>query len=227
MLRLIFPLVLGLGGAAILIGLGSWQLQRLDWKLEVLAQIEARISGNPEPLPDAPEAGRDQYQPVIVRGDLTGEGLYVLVSRKQIGPGYRVVQVLDLGGRRILIDRGFLRDRDKPSHGFATGALRVSGNLLWPVEVDGYTPPPDLARNLWFARDLPAMAQALGAEPVLVVEWGSDPADPLVAPMPVDTAHIPNDHLQYAITWFLLALVWLGMTGLLVWRIWRKDAPSA
>jgi len=227
MLRLIFPLVLGLGGAAILIWLGAWQLQRLDWKLGILAQIDAQLSGPPTALPATPDPQRDQYEPVATRGTLTGEGIYVLVSRKQIGPGYRVIQVLEIEGRRVLVDLGFLRDRDRPGHALATGPLELTGNLLWPVEVDGYTPAPDRTRNIWFARDLPAMAQALGSEPLLIVARRTDPADPAISPMPVDTAHIPNDHLHYAVTWFLLALVWLGMTGLLVWRIWRKDAQGA
>lgn len=227
MLRLIFPLVLGLGGAGILLGLGTWQVQRMGWKAEILQGIEARISGDPQPLPQTPEPERDQYLPVQVSGTLTGEVLYVLVSRKQIGAGFRPVQVLETEGRRILLDRGFLRDRDRPGHVPATGPVQVNGNLLWPVEVDGYTPAPDLERNIWFARDLPAMAEALSAEPVLVVEWGAEPADPLTYPMPVDTTHIPNDHLHYAVTWFLLAVVWLGMTGLLLWRIWRTKTPSA
>jgi surfeit locus 1 family protein len=226
MLRLIFPLFLGLGGAAILIGLGTWQLQRLDWKLDILRQIETRISGNPGPLPEIPDPVRDQYEPVQAEGALTGEGLYVLVSRKRLGAGYRVIQVLETEGRRILVDRGFLPDRDRPAHQLAHGPLRINGNLLWPVEVDSYTPAPDLNRNMWFARDLPAMAQSLGSEPLLLVEAGSDPSDPAIYPMPVDTTQIPNDHLHYAITWFLLAFVWLGMTGLLVWRIWRKDASD-
>lgn len=220
--RLIFPLLLGLGGAAILIGLGSWQLQRLGWKQDILARIEARLAAPPVPLPPRPDATTDLYLPVEVSGRLTGEGIDVLVSRKQQGAGYRLVAVLETAdGRRILIDRGFLPEADRASDR-PTGAMRVQGNLHWPQEVDGYTPPPDASRNIWFARDLPAMAAALGTEPVLVVQRASDPDDARLRPMPLDTAHIPNDHLQYAITWFLLAAAWLGMTGLLVWRIWRQ-----
>jgi surfeit locus 1 family protein len=64
------------------------------------------------------------------------------------------------------------------------------------------------------------MAAALNAEPILIVAR-SDTGDG-IDPMPVDSSAIPNDHLNYAITWFLLALVWSGMTGLLVWRMRRK-----
>ena len=223
--RLIFPLLLGLIGAAILIGLGTWQMQRLAWKQDILQQIERRITADPVALPANPDQSRDQYLPVTVQGRYTGEGLDVLASRKQQGAGFRVIAVLETDGRRVLVDRGFLPEplRATPR---PTGLVAIRGNLHWPQEVDGFTPPPDTNRGIWFARDLPAMAAALNTEPVLVVVWGDDPTDPAVQAMPVDTTHIPNDHLQYAITWFLLAVVWLGMTALLVWRVWRPIKPQ-
>ena len=67
---------------------------------------------------------------------------------------------------------------------------------------------------------VPAMAQALGTEPVLIIAR-SDTGDG-VEPMPVGDAGIPNNHFSYAIQWFLMAVVWLGMTALYLWRITRK-----
>ena len=222
--RMIFPLLLGLVGAAILMGLGMWQLQRLAWKEGVLAEIEARIQADPVALPAAPNKDADQYLPVEVQGTFTGQGLDVLVSRKQQGAGYRVIAVMETAGRRVLIDRGFLPEelRGTPRPGPEAGLITVKGNLLWPDEVDGFTPPPDSRTGLWFARDLPAMAQTLAAEPVLIVQWAATLEDTAVDPMPVDTTSIPNDHLGYAIQWFGLAAVWLGMTAYLLWRIRRK-----
>lgn len=220
--RLALPLIFGLTGAAILIGLGLWQVQRLHWKEAILAGIDARIGDAPVALPAAPDPQRDAYLPVTVAGRFTGEGLDVLVSRKQRGAGYRLIAVLETAeDRRILIDRGFLpearRDTPRPA-----AEAQITGNLHWPDEVDGYTPAPDRGRGIWFARDLPAMAAELGTEPVLVVLRSTDSPDPAVEPMPLDSAGIPNDHLNYAITWFLLATGWLGMTGLLVARILRQ-----
>jgi surfeit locus 1 family protein len=68
------------------------------------------------------------------------------------------------------------------------------------------------------------MAQQLGTEPVLIVARSITPADASVVPWPVDAATIPNDHLQYAVTWFGLALVWAGMTLLFIRRNWRAKA---
>jgi surfeit locus 1 family protein len=217
---MIAPLVFGLVGAAILIGLGVWQLQRLAWKEAILAGIEARLGAPPAALPDRPDPLRDRYLPVAVTGRFTGEDIDVLASRKQVGAGFRVVAAFETaGGRRILVDRGFVTDDARDAPRAATDAT-VTGTLHWPDETDRFTPPPDPVARMWFARDVPAMADALGTEPVMVV--ARLPTGDGIAPMPVDTAGIPNDHLNYAITWFSLAAVWLGMTGLALWRIRRR-----
>ena len=104
---------------------------------------------------------------------------------------------------------------------------RITGNLHWPQERDRFTPEPDAASGLWFARDVPQMAAALGTEPVLVVARAVEPADGAFTPLPVDTAGIPNDHLGYALTWFSLAAAWAGMTLLLLWRIRRRPGEEA
>ncbi|WP_050523247.1 SURF1 family protein [Pseudorhodobacter wandonensis] len=220
MRRMIVPLLFGVFGIAVLVSLGVWQLQRLAWKETVLAEMDARIGAAPVALPAAPDAVIDKYLPVKASGALTGEELDVLVSRKDFGAGYRVISVLETDtGRRVLVDRGFLVDdaRGVPRE---VRALEVEGNLVWPDEVDSYTPPPDPRSGVWFARDLSAMAAALKAEPLLIVAK-SETGDG-IEPMPVDSSAVTNDHLNYAITWFLLALVWAGMTGLLLWRMRRN-----
>jgi surfeit locus 1 family protein len=220
MRRIVVPLLFGVFGVGILVSLGVWQLQRLGWKEAVISQIDARIGAAAVALPASPDPLVDRYLPVQVSGRLTGDELDVLVSRKQIGAGYRVISALETDtGRRVLVDRGFLAEDARGLPRLAT-TLVVEGNLVWPDEVDGFTPAPDPKLGIWFARDLPAMAAALSAEPILIVAR-SDTGDG-IDPMPVDSSAIPNDHLNYAITWFLLALVWSGMTGLLVWRMRRK-----
>jgi surfeit locus 1 family protein len=218
--RMIVPLMFGLIGAAILVWLGTWQMQRLAWKQSLLAEIDARMVAAPVALPDAPDATADQYLPVAVTGVLDPAYIRVLVSQKQIGAGYRIISPLTVGDRRILVDRGFMLVEDQlPA--LPTGPVTFSGNLLWPVEVDAYTPAPDLGKNIWFARDLPAMAAALDTEPMLIVAR-QGPDGGVITPLPIDGAGIPNDHLNYAITWYSLAVVWLGMTGFLLWRIRRQ-----
>lgn len=221
MRRIILPLVFGLVGAGILVALGVWQMQRLAWKEGVIAQIEARIGDAPVSLPRDPDPERDRYMPVDLSGQFQPGLLRVLVSRKQYGAGYRLISPFEVEGRRIMVDRGFLTAAAEVPQA-PTGPVRLVGNLHWPSEVDSFTPEPDEAGNIWFARDVPRMAQALGTEPVLVILAQASFDQPQLTPLPVDTSGIPNDHLNYAITWFSLALVWLGMTAALVWRITRR-----
>jgi len=217
--RMIVPLLIGLLGGAILIALGIWQVNRLAEKEALLARIDQRIADAPLPLPATPNPEADRYMPVSAPGRFTGEHVDVLVSRKQIGPGVRVVEVFETGGRRILVDRGFLPDdqRDAPRE---SGPATVEGNLHWPEETDGFTPPPDPKTGLWFARDVAAMAKALNTEPTFIVARRQTGG--AIEPMPVDSSGIPNDHRNYAITWFSLAAVWLGMTAYLLWRIRQR-----
>jgi len=153
----IFPVLLGLVGAAILCALGVWQLQRLDWK----------------------------------------------------------------ESRQILVDLGFVpeaaKDEERPE-----GSFLITGNIIWPDETDGFTPEPNLERNIWFARNVETMSEALNTDPIMVSARSTIPETP-ITPLPV-TPNIKNDHLEYAITWFSLMGVWIVMTLLWVWRIKRADA---
>lgn len=226
MKRYLFALVLGAGGVAVLVSLGLWQVRRLAWKEGVIAAIEARIAAAPVPLSAiaAPDPAADLFRPVTVSGRTTGEELLVLTGRKGQGAGYEVIAAFETGpGRRILLDRGFIPEtaRDTPR---PPVALTVTGNLHWPDEADRFTPAPDRAAGLWFARDVPAMAAALETAPVMVVARQVEGDRQGIEPVPVDPSLIPNDHREYAITWFSLAAVWAGMTAFLLWRIRRRTA---
>ena len=218
--RMLIPLIFGAIGVGILLGLGFWQVSRLAQKEAYLADLEARIAAAPVALPATPNPEADRFLPVITTGTFDGQALNVLVSRKQIGAGVRLIAAFTTDtGRRILVDRGFVAEADRGADHAAT-ANEVTGNLHWPDEVDSYTPAPDATTGLWFARDVPAMAAALNTDPVLVVAR-SDTGGGVEA-LAVDTSGTPNDHLQYAITWFSLAVVWAGMTALFLWRIRRR-----
>ena len=216
MKRLLFLLIIGLAGAATLVALGAWQVQRLEWKRGLLAGIDARIAAAPVALPAQPDPDQDRYLAVRTAGTILPGELFVLVSVKQVGPGFRVIAPFRTDdGRRILVDRGFVRDTARGSVRFL-GPAEITGNLAWPDETDSFTPEPDRKAETWFARDVTAMAAALDTEPLLLV--ARTETDPAVTPLPVDSAAIPNDHLQYAITWFSLAAIWIGMTAHFLWR---------
>ncbi|MGL6209656.1 MAG: SURF1 family protein [Paracoccaceae bacterium] len=217
--RMIFPVLMGLVGVGVLCALGVWQLQRMEWKRGYLDAITAMISADPVGLPEVVDPVADKYRPVFVEGAFTGQVIEVLSSQRMQGVGVRVIEVLDAGGRRVLVDRGFVAE-DQRSQPRIVREVRVEGNLHWPEDTNAYTPPPDSKTGLWYARDVAAMAVALDTDAVLVVA-AADTGDG-IAPVPVDITGIPNDHWGYAITWFSLAVVWAGMTAYLLWRIRRQ-----
>ena len=210
-MRIVTAFLFAACGFALLIWLGVWQLQRLEWKQAILARIDARIAAAPVPLPAAPDPALDEYLAVTATGEIGTPAILVQASHKRLGPGFRVIAPFNTGDRRILVDRGFLPDADR-ARPLPAVAADLTGTLHWPDEVDGFTPAPDAKTGIWFARDVPALATALGTEPVLLVVRRTSEDPPAVTPMPVDGAGIPNDHLQYAITWFLLAAVWAAMS---------------
>jgi surfeit locus 1 family protein len=221
--RMILPLLFGIGGVAVLLWLGVWQLGRLDEKETVLAEVARRMAVEPQDVPVLPDRGAHNYLQVLALGDLIGDEAHVLTSEEFVGPGFLVISKLVLGdGRAVLVDLGFVPEARKTEER-PQGAVEVVGNMLWPNEVDSaFTPAPDLGKNIWFARDLPAMAAHLGAEPIMIVASAVRPA-PANMPKPIRVAsNIANDHLEYAITWFSLALVWMGMTLYLLWRIRQR-----
>ncbi|MEI4471541.1 SURF1 family protein [Frigidibacter sp. MR17.24] len=222
MRRYLFALILGLSGCAILVELGLWQLRRLEWKQAVIARIEAQIAAEPGPLPAPGETSEaTKYAPVRLTGTTGAQELHMLSGYKGQGPAYEVITSFQTGGRTVLLERGLVAEVDKDV-ARPPVELTVLGNLHWPLERTSSTPEPDLSRNIWFARDVPAMAALLGAEPILVVAREVTGDEQAISPFPVTAEGIPNDHLNYAITWFSLAAVWAGMTVYLLWRIRRR-----
>lgn len=198
---------------AVLISLGNWQVRRHYEKAEFIAAANAQLAAAPVPLPAAPSPEADRFRAVAVEGRYAPDEIRVLVSTRDYGAGYRIIQAFETTlGRRLLVDRGYVRnaDKDAPRKG-GKGAL--AGNLHWPDERDGYTPEDDLSGNIWYARDVAKMAAALGAEEVLLILREQTPPSAEILPLPLDTSTIPNRHLEYIITWYGLALVWVLMTA--------------
>ncbi len=211
-----FAVILGLAGAGVLCALGVWQLQRLEWKQGIITGAEAMMADAPIALPATLDPVADRYRAVSVTGRFTGQEAHVLTSTRERGPGFLVIAAFETGGRRILVDRGFVPETEKTVER-APKEAGVTGNLNWPDDVNSSTPPYDADRAIWYGRDLAGIASLLDTEPVLVIAR-ADTGDGII-PQPVTTAGFRNDHFNYAVTWFSLAAVWLGMTGYLLWRI--------
>lgn len=223
--KLIFPILLGVAGCGVLVSLGVWQVQRLAWKENILTELDARLSGAATPFTTAATEADDEYTRVTLSGTPTGEELHVLTSGTAAGTGYRVISKFGLDdGTAILVDLGLLPldGKDAPP---LIAPMQITGTLLWPDDQNSSTPDPDLAKNIWFARNTATMAEALSTEDFMVVASTANPADARLTLLPVATSGIKNDHLEYAITWFSLALVWAIMTLFLIFRTTRqKDA---
>ncbi|MDO6590123.1 SURF1 family protein [Loktanella sp. D2R18] len=220
--KLIFPLLLGIAGCGVLVSLGVWQVQRLSWKENILAELDSRLTGAPTPLTQTATEIDDEYTRVTLAGAPTGEELHVLTSGTAAGTGYRVISkfILD-DGSAILVDLGLLPLVAKDAAPLIA-PMQITGTLLWPDDQNNSTPDPDLAKNIWFARNTEIMAAELATEPFMIVASTATPADPRLTPLPVATSGIKNDHLEYAITWFSLAFVWAVMTLFLIFRTTRQ-----
>jgi surfeit locus 1 family protein len=217
--RMILPIIFGIAGIAILLTLGIWQIKRMGWKNTILAQIEAQIIAEPVALPIAPNPETDNRLSVRVEALIGFDEAHVLYSTKLGGPGFLVMApaLQKSDDRRILIDMGYIPEAEKDKVR-KPQTVTVVGNLLWPNETDGFTPNPNMEKNIWFARDANKLGAHFDTEPFLIVARRIEVGDYGTDPQPIGL-NIPNDHKEYAITWFSLAFVWFGMTLYLLYRI--------
>lgn len=214
-------LIFGLVGTAILMSLGFWQLQRMTWKAGILTEIDTRLAEPPVALPANPDPVADKYLQVEATGRIVDGELHVLTFGDG-GPGFRVIAPMVLeDGRRILVDRGFLPETEKDAPR-ARGDITAVGSLVWPQETDNYVPDPNREKNIWFARDVDLMAEALETDQVMLAISRSTNNDG-ITPQRV-SVNISNRHLEYVMTWFSLAAIWVGMTGYALRRIKPKTS---
>ena len=212
------PLLLGMCGVLVLVSLGFWQVHRLSWKQAILSDIDNTITAEPVELNLELITRKDQYLPVRAEGQILQEEAHVLISLKTKGAGYRLISAFETLSGKILLDQGFISLEHKNKLR-VTRRVDVLGNLYWPDEIDSFTPEPDQEKKIWFARDIKRIALELNTKPILLVARSITPNNSNVMMLPISSVRIPNNHFQYAITWFSLAFVWLGMTVYLLWRI--------
>src|SRR3954463_6251595 len=214
------------------LSLGIWQLERLQWETNLIAERRAAVQAAPAPLPmTLDEARRLEFHPVIAEGVFLNDKEIFLGAASPGGgsPGFQVVTPLRLkDGRIVFVNRGFissaLKNPEKRAEGQVAGPVRVAGLLRLPHGRPGWLVPdnrPDL--NYWFWVDLPAMAAATGLSDVMPFYIDAD-ATPNPGGWPkggVTQIDLPNDHLQYAITWFALAV-----SAVAVSAVWRRQAGT-
>jgi surfeit locus 1 family protein len=235
---LLWPGVFALIAFGILMGLGTWQLQRLQWKNDIVARIEARVHAEPVQPPAVSEWARlsssdYEYTRVRLRGRFD-HAREVLIFRPSGGagnqPGFHVLTplVLSRTAGTILVNRGFVPDALKApssrSAGQIDGDVEITGLLRAPEARSTFTPPDEPARGLWFTRDPTAIGKHLaikGAAP-FSIDADARP-NPGGWPRGGETVvKIRNDHLAYAMTWYGLAVTLLAVFGVFAWRRTRQ-----
>lgn len=224
----------------ILVGLGTWQLERLAWKQDLVGKVEARIHEPAQAAPaeaDWPEINFEdhEYRHVAAQGrfrhDLEVQ-VYALVdagSDGSGGPGYWVVTPLVMAdGATILINRGFVPlDHRSPSsraEGQVDGLVTVTGLLRMPEDSSMFTPENEPAKDSWFSRDPLAIAGAKGMLRTAPFLIDAD-ATPNPGGLPVGgltRIAFPNRHLEYALTWYGLAATLLAVFAAYAWGRLRR-----
>lgn len=199
---------------AILLSLGFWQIDRLHQKEALLTRIEAAMTAAPAPLPAVvKDPAAWDYRRVELTGRFLHDQEFHLHRRSADGRGgYHVLTPLVRpSGDLVLVDRGWVppprKDPATRAEGQVAGIVTLSGVARLPAPSGLFTPPDERGDNLWYHVDLAAMAARLG-EPLapLVVEADATP-NPGGLPLGGQTRlDIPNNHLQYVITWFGFAL---------------------
>jgi surfeit locus 1 family protein len=220
--RRLTALAAGIAAVLVLLGLGVWQIERLQWKRALIAQVERRLAAAPVAAPGparwAAIGKDDAYTRVRVTGRWAGRDTLVQAVT-DLGGGYWVLTPLVTPeGWTVLVNRGFVpsspasRSRAEGDGGTVTGLLRIT-------EPGGaFLRSNDPAANRWYSRDVAAIAAAQGV--ATVAPYFID-ADRIGDDWPrggMTMVRFPNNHLVYALTWFALA----GLVASLLWRVARR-----
>ena len=214
---LLWPTVFSLPVLVVLLGLGSWQVERLFWKVDLIAQRQAAVAAAPVTVPSTLEQARGmEFRHVIDEGTFLHDKEIFLGATSEAGQmGYQVLTPLqEPEGRIVFVDRGFipseLKDPATRASGQIQGTVRIQGLLRLPPagKPVWFLPEnrPDL--NYWLWVDLPAMAAAdkLGEVAPFYIDADATPNPGGWPKGGVTRLELRNDHLQYAITWFSLAV---------------------
>jgi surfeit locus 1 family protein len=233
---LVVPSIAAACAFAVLVGLGTWQVQRKAWKEGLIATVSERFAAPPAALPQPAEWARldpptDEFRRVRFEAELLNDKEALVFTTGSslhggdAGPGYWVFTPARVLDRIVMVNRGFVAENRKDPatrpQGQIAGPVEIVGVMRWPEQPGLFTPAADPAKNLWFARDSTAIAQAKGltsAAP-FYVEQEYPPAPGGLPRAGALQPSFPNNHLGYAITWYGLALVLAGSFS--VWFVGR------
>ncbi|KAG6457991.1 hypothetical protein O3G_MSEX010596 [Manduca sexta] len=227
-------------------GLGSWQVYRLQWKLQLIDMMQAKSNATPVDIPkDFTELDKMEYMPVKVKGEFIHEKEILigpralieeqsptarvgsLVSDPKKNQGWLVVTPFKLAdsGEVILINRGWVHQSMKPKEkrqpSMITGPVELVGVVRLTEKRAPFMPKNHPEKDSWFYRDLEEMSEHIGCTPVWLDAKGiMDP--PQGWPLPNQTrVTLRNEHLSYIITWYSLS----AFTGVMWHRYFLRKLP--
>ena len=200
--------------------LGTWQVQRLFWKLDLISRVDARVHAGPVPSPAQGEwhgisAEKDEYRHVTAIGTFE-HGKSVLVQAvTERGAGYWLLTPLRLSDSSVvLVNRGFLPAAESNSAArteseIAAGPVAVTGLLRISEPGGAFLRSNDPANDRWYSRDVDAIARSKGFAPAAPYFIDAD-ATPNPGGLPIGgltVVQFRNSHLVYAATWYALAIM--------------------
>ena len=222
---LLWPTLISLPILVLCLVLSVWQMERREWKRDILDRIGANQSAAPIAL-DALLSGGDplrrEYGKVALSGTFLHDKEFHLAARSRGNDvGIQVVTPLRTDkGQIVLFDRGWVpsqkKDPAKRAEGQIAGTVKLVGVVRRTQVQRQFAPDNVPDKNVWFTVDVPLMRKLAGGRPDPALDTFFLEADTSQNPggLPIGgqtQLDIPNDHLQYAITWFLLALALIGV----------------
>jgi surfeit locus 1 family protein len=220
----------------LLVGLGVWQVQRLQWKEGLIGRMTEQAASEPLALSEIEArqaAGEDvEFMRAIATGRFVHDSELFVFTTLDGEMGWKLVTPLETrDGNAVLVDRGFipyeLKNATERPESRPAGTLTVTGAVRPHSSARAFfAPDNDVDANVWHWWALPAMAEATGLDEVAPFILQAEPrqGDP---PWPrastPDRAAIPNRHLGYAFTWFGLAAVLVLVNGLYLLRRRPRD----
>ena len=198
----------------ILLSLGFWQIYRLNWKLELIEQIENSLKNDPVELSNVE---KKNYLRIKTSGDIDFDKQIYLYNLNDAGkPGFEVINPIKIGDQNYLMNRGWIpfEKKDLPEINLVD-QNQIVGTLMLQTKPSTFKPENDIEKNYWFTLNREDISKFTGrnfSEYVIYLNGDYKIPKPRVI-----TAKISNNHKKYAITWFSMAI-----SILLIYLYFRK-----
>lgn len=210
---------------AVLLSLSVWQFRRLAWKETLMVQYEAAEKAEPVAIASlAPFGPEDEFRKVILTGEwVRDKELHLGGRRYKTETGYQILAPLHTPEGVYLINRGWVPTAQKDAaRPLPEGEVTLAGVLRFPRAARMFTPANHPEKNFWFTIDIPAMEKATGLDLAdITVDLRDTGGGERDTPIPPESnAQMRNDHLEYALTWLMLAVA----AGVVGWLRLKRSA---